>query len=194
MQSVLAFHLKAFPFCILSCIALFWLWVCLRAWHGIRESINKYRHTFTYGEFQLLPKGNSAGPWAGASVRGVPRVGGGAFRSVLLRLAAGVTCCTLGFEHLAPEILPAQVAPLHLFIAESKQRRELNMWYTVKFSYISFNPLPMAHRQLMQDLSLKGWDVERVGVEGGRPRLTLWILPENSHVSDVKLKWLIIQP
>lgn len=94
----------------------------------IKESINKYRHTFTYGEFKLLPERNSTGPWAGTPVRGCPWMGSRAFWSVLLRLAAGVTCCTLGFEHLAPEIFPSQVAPLHLFITESKQRRELNVW------------------------------------------------------------------
>lgn len=93
----------------------------------MRESVSKYRHTFTYGELQLLPEGNSAGPGAGASVRGGPRVGGGALRGVLLGLAAGVTRCTLGLEHLAPEVFAPQVAPLHLFIAESKQRQELNM-------------------------------------------------------------------
>lgn len=108
--------------------ALLWLWVDLRTWQGVRESINKYRHTFTYGEFKLLPEGNSAGPWAGATVRGGPGMGSGAFWSILLRLAAGVTSCTLGFEHLAPEIFPPQVAPLHLFIAESKPRIELNIW------------------------------------------------------------------
>lgn len=86
----------------------------------ISESINKYRHTFTYGEFQLLPQGDSARPWASTPVRGVPWVGCGTFWSVLLRLAAGVTCCALGFEHLAPEIFPSQIAPLHLFITTEK--------------------------------------------------------------------------
>lgn len=100
----------------------------LRTWEEIRKFISKYRHTFTYGEFKLLPERNSAGPWAGTPVRGGPWVGSGAFWSVLLRLAAGVTCCTLGFEHLAPEIFPSQVAALHLLITENKQRRELNVW------------------------------------------------------------------
>lgn len=118
----------SFPFSTLQHITLFWLWVDLRTWQEIKESINKYRHTFTYGEFKLLPEGNSTGPWAGTPVRGCPWMGSRAFGSVLLRLAAGVTRRTLGFEHLAPEIFPSQVAPLHLFITESKQRRELNVW------------------------------------------------------------------
>lgn len=134
---------EGFLFSILPCIALFWLRVYLRAWQGIRESINKHRHTFTYGKFKLLPKGNSAGPWAGPPVRGGPWMGSGAFRSVLFRLAAGVAGCTLGFEHLAPEIFPPQVAPLHLFITASKQRWELNIWDTceilLNFFQASFN-------------------------------------------------------
>lgn len=92
----------------------------------ISESINKYRHTFTYGEFQFLSQGDSARPWASTPVRGVPWVGCGTFWSVLLRLAAGVTCCALRFEHLAPEIFPSQIAPLHLFITTEKQSIGLN--------------------------------------------------------------------
>lgn len=143
-------------------------------WQVKREFISKYRHTFTYGEFKLLPEGNSAGPWAGAPVGGVPWMGSGAFRGVLLRLTAGVACCTLGFEHLAPEIFPPQVAPLHLFIAVSKQRIGLNvwqrMWNSPKFLSTScWWYLGKLCRKIFDELS-----VGRVGVRmGGGPRLTL---------------------
>lgn len=56
---------------------------------------NMKRHTFTYGEFEFLSKGDSSGTGAGAPVCSGSRVSSGAFGCVLLRLTAGITCSTL---------------------------------------------------------------------------------------------------
>ena len=117
-------------------------------------------------------------------------MGSGAFWSVLLRLAAGVTCRTLGFEHLAPEIFSPQVSPLHLFIAESRQRGWLNVWQHMWKSLKSLSTSCQWHGGKSCKMTCDGLGLARgrVGMEGGRPSVTPWVLPENSYSSAVKLR------